>query len=180
MLETFSELLHVYHQYLISGIFISVLFIMLVKSLGKGRIVTGLSTQVVRWVILVYAFLALGDLLLNGYRLPTIQGPFIWLFHLIPLFKSVLPLCLLINRLRANLYVLLIVSVLMNFAWLFESFIIHVTSLHRDYTSVTWLYFLPNSREQMILFRGLFLGVFSVLLEWSVRKLNLFINTADD
>lgn len=92
--------------------------------------------------------------------------------------NCVLPLILLNKKTGKKLRILFIIALLMNLGWLFESFVIHITNLHRDYMTENDNTYLPNEREIEILMRGLYIGIFTLILgngfkKWNeIRKLN--------
>jgi len=51
----------------------------------------------------------------------------------------------------------------MNLGWLFESFVIHFTSMQRDYTTENYTSYLPTGIETRILMSGFFIGLFSLI-----------------
>ncbi len=82
---------------------------------------------------------------------------------------SLLPLLLLFKKFRTKIYLVLAISVFMNLSWLFESFVIYVTSLHRDYANDTNA-FLPYNRELFIIVKGFALGIIALLFGNLIEK----------
>jgi hypothetical protein len=74
--------------------------------------------------------------------------------------NSVLPLCLIFKKCQ-KLYILLLITILMNLGWLFESFVIHVTSLSRDYSGGSYF---PYNREIVIVVEGICWGVLAIII----------------
>ncbi len=55
MLDTYATLLDLVEDIVIRGIFFSVTLIILVKLLSNNKIETEFSTQIVRWILVLYA-----------------------------------------------------------------------------------------------------------------------------
>lgn len=158
--------------YLIKGIFISVLLILLAKIYSKEKINTVYASLIIKWTILFYAFLLLTQLLILLFPFQTDYnptfinrafGPYYWAYWSLILFGTFLPLFLLHNKWGKNIYILLSISLFMNFGWLFESFVIHMTGLQRDFATELNPY-LPLYGEKITIFRGLCLGLIVLLM----------------
>ena len=76
---------------------------------------------------------------------------------------SFLPLLLLFKKFRSKLYLVFFIALFMNLGWLFESFVIHLTSIHRDYEGDRNA-FLPFDRELIIFGKGLLLGIVALII----------------
>ena len=74
------------------------------------------------------------------------------------------PLILLNKRIGKNIYIILLVTLLMNWGWLFESFVIHITSMHRDYAQSDYPNHFISIREVELLIKGFFVGVFALII----------------
>lgn len=163
----FIKLLDLFYLLLIKGIFISVLIVLFVKKIAKNKIDTTLSLQIIRWVILIYAFGVIIHLILsaifkeNTDNMNDLNTPY-WIFHFIT--NSVIPLTLLNNKLSKKAYYILTISVLMNLAWLFESFIIHVPALFRNLGENNYSALLPFPYEAKTITKGLILGLVSLFI----------------
>lgn len=181
MADRFTELSSFLGHNLIQGIFISVFLVVLVKILFKGKIEVYISAQIIRWIIIAYAFVAiLSTLSLMIFEhseeyafLKRASGPYWWAYLLMLVSNSVVPLILINNKLGEKLLVLFIIALLMNLGWLFESFVIHVTSMHRDYITESYNSYLPNAREVRILLNGFFIGLFSLIIGNGIKKWNV-------
>lgn len=159
-------------QYCIDGIFISVLLILLIRLLFKYKTDTHYAALLLKWLILSFSFLILINIIeqLLFPRQAESQvsfinrafGPYFWAYWIMFFFSALFPLLLLFKKLGDRLYFLLLVAILMNIGWLFESFVIHMSSLHRDFATELNPY-VPYYRERMILFRGLCLGIGALL-----------------
>lgn len=177
MTEIFTEFLKFISDFLIKGIFISILLIILIKLIFKNKIETVLSTRIIKWIIIIYSFGVLVSTILMFIFPPTEKyafleratGPYWWAYWLMLSMNSIIPLILLNNKIGRNIYFLLTISFLMNIGWLFESFVIHMTSLHRDFVTESYNPYLPNNRELLIIFRGLILGIILLIAENVVK-----------
>jgi len=185
MVDKFAELISFLGQNLIQGIFISVLLILSIRAAFKDKIEISLSAQIIRWIIVIYAFGAIvSTILLMAFEhskeyafLDRATGPYWWAYFLMLFSNSLLPLILLNKKIGEKLMVLLFIALVMNLGWLVESFVIHITSVHQDFSDETYNPYLPNTRETRILIRGFILGVLSlitgnVLKKWKLSQID--------
>ncbi len=178
MIETYTEFLKSISEYLIKGIFISILLIIFIKLISKKKIETVLSTKIVKWVIIIYSFGVLINTILMFIIPPTEKyafleratGPYWWAYWLMLSMNSIIPLILLNNKIGRNIYFLLIISLLMNIGGLFESFVVHITSLHKDFITKDYNPYLPNNREFHIILNGFVLGIILIVIENIINK----------
>jgi len=167
---------------LIKALFMSVLIIIPFNYLFKNKVDTYYALQILRGIILGYCFLVLLRFIFvlvvpsgNESHLVFIQrvtGPYSWAYWTMFLFHVLLPFTLLIKRLGTNIYFLFLIAVLMNIGWLFESFVMHLTTLQREYAmtddgSNPYLPFVP---ERLLLVQGLCFGLLIVLLGNIIKK----------
>jgi len=89
-------------------------------------------------------------------------GPFGWAYAIMVGCNVVAPQLFWFKRLRANLLVVFVVSLLVNVGMWFERFVIIVTSLHRDYLPSSWAAYEPTIIEYATLVGsfGLFFTLF--------------------
>lgn len=186
MVDKFAEFISFIGHNLIQGIFISVLSLILIKLIVKEKVETFFSSQILRWIIIFYSFGAIiSTILLLTFEhskeyafLNRATGPYWWAYLLMLITNCVLPLILIKNKIGKKLRILFIIALLMNLGWLFESFVIHITNLHRDYATENSNSYLPNEREVKILVRGFYIGILTLILgngykKWNtIRKLN--------
>ncbi len=163
--------------------FISVLVIIPFLYFFKNKIDTYYALQILRWIILTYTALVLirfviAVLLLSGDESPVVFinrafGPYWWAYWTMFLGHSILPFLLTIKRIGTNAYFLLVIAVLMNIGWLFESFVIVMTTLHRD--------FAEHSGEQdsllfqyvfILIMNGICLGILVLLIGNVIKYFN--------
>lgn len=178
MIETYTEFLKSISDYLIKGIFITLLLIIIIKIISKNKIETVLSTKIIRWIIIIYSCGVLVNTILIFIFAPTEKyafleratGTYWWAYWLMLSMNSIIPLIFLNNKIGRNIYFLLIISLLMNIGWLFESFVVHMTSLHRDYITEGYNPYLPNKREFTIILNGFVLGIILTVVENILKK----------
>lgn len=186
MVDKFAEFISFLGHNLIQGIFVSVLLLILIKLTVKEKVETFFSSQILRWIIIFYSFVAiLSTTLLLIFEhskeyasLNRATGPYWWAYLLMLITNCVLPLIVINKKIGKKLRILFIIALLMNLGWLFESVVIHATNLHIDYMKESSNAYLPNDREMEIVMRGLYVGIFALLFgngmkKWNkIRKLN--------
>ena len=178
MVDKFAELISFLGHNLIQGIFMSVLPIILVRLISKNKIETYFSAQIIRWIIIIYTFGAIINtmfLLIFEHSeeyafLNKATGQDWWFYLLLLVTNSILPLILLNKKIGGKLKVLFVIALLMNKDWIFESFVIHVTSIKGNYITEDYNPYLPNSRETTILINGFFIGFFSLIIGNGIKK----------
>ncbi|HSW51521.1 MAG TPA: NrfD/PsrC family molybdoenzyme membrane anchor subunit [Bryobacteraceae bacterium] len=97
------------------------------------------------------------------------MGPYAWAVWTMFACNVIVPQLLWSKRLRNNVPVIFVVSILINVGMWFERFVIIVTSLHRDYLPSSWGYFRPTPVD-ILTFAGS-LGLFLTLFLLFVRFL---------
>ncbi len=163
-MESLFDILSLINNYIIHGIFISVLLIGLLRHFSK-RISVRNAVNVVRWTIISYACLCLTYLLVNWIISPPrdssafvnrASGPYAFAYWAMTAAHTLLPFVLLSKKHGQKLKVIFLVALLMNLGWLLEIFIIRLTSVHRDY--------LPSSfkMETNVIVSGLLFAVFAM------------------
>lgn len=170
MLNTLNLILDFFCAFFIRGIFISVLVILFARRSFGNRIETDISMQIIRWIMLVYSFGVIISFILliiledRQEYLSFLKEPYA-LSVLIA--NSIVPLALLIKKLGGRTFYILLISVLINYGWLMESFVIHVPSILRgDYTS-----FLPYKNELLNLTKGVIIGLLTLIIGNSIKSL---------
>ncbi len=163
---------------LIRGIFVSVLLIILAKYFFHNRINTLISVKVIKWIIIIYASINLISIIFSLFAEHSdihifserATGAYWWAYWLMLIMNCVFPLLLLNKKFGNKIHFLFFTALLMNIGWLFESFIIHITSIHRDYMPNEYNPYLPNKSETLILIKGFLLGSVLLLIENIVIK----------
>ncbi len=76
--------------------------------------------------------------------LNRLKGPYAWAFWTMFTCNVVSPHFMWFKNLRTNIYVLFIISIVVNIGMWFERYVIIVTSLHRDYLPSSWDLYIPT------------------------------------
>ncbi len=171
-MELFIELLSFIDDHFIDGIFVSVLLIIIVRKFLKS-IKTKTAVEVVSYLMVFYCLLSIiylflisivkVDSELYASFINRATGIYKLTYILMLLAHSFLPLLLLFKKFRSKLYLVFFIALFMNLGWLFESFVIHLTSIHRDYEGDRNA-FLPFDRELIIFGKGLLLGIVALII----------------
>ena len=178
MIEAYTEFLKSISDYLIKGIFISILLIIFIKLLSKNKIETVLSTKIIKWIIILYSFGVLVNTILM-FLFPSSEkyafleratGPYWWAYWLMLSMNSIVPLLLLNNKIGKKIHFLLLIALLMNIGWIFESFVVHMSSLQIDFITEDYNPYLPNNRELYLLLNGFVLGIIVLVIENIIKK----------
>jgi molybdopterin-containing oxidoreductase family membrane subunit len=92
------------------------------------------------------------------------MGPFAWAYWTMVSCNVFVPLLLWFKRVRANVALVFVISILINVGMWFERFVIIVTSLHRDFLPSSWAGYRPTPIEIGILLGsfGLFFTLFLI------------------
>ena len=95
-------------------------------------------------------------------------GPYAWAYWIMMSCNLIAPQVFWFKRLRRNVPLMFIISILVNIGMWFERFVITVISLHRDYLPSSWGYFIPTWVDVMTLVGsfGLFLTLFLLFLRF--------------
>lgn len=165
-MDAYFDLVYWLNGALIRGLFISVLVVILFHWVLSDKVNTERASKIICWIILLYGIAALISQLLmflmppsEDYLWSRATGPYWWAFWIMIISHTVLPLTLLIIKSRRTIYFLFFLSLIMNAGWLFESFVIHVTSMHSGYITETYNPYLPNRTEQLIMLKGFVVGI---------------------
>jgi hypothetical protein len=170
-MDLFATILFLINHYLIRGLFVSATVIIFANVLFSKRVNIPLSIQIIKWVLISYSVLLLGYelcLVLSAYFGVDIYmitsratGLYWFAYWLIIAGNCIFPFFLLIRKLGRNVYIILLTTFVVNIGWLFESFVIHTTNLHRDYVTIGSGY-LPYAHEWFILLKGFVVGLLVV------------------
>jgi molybdopterin-containing oxidoreductase family membrane subunit len=108
-----------------------------IESMAKVIILTGL---IVGYAYVLEFFLAWysGNAAEYGVFVSRATGELAWMFWLMVAFNAVLPLALFWRKVRRNLTLLFLMSILINVGMWFERFVIIVTSLSHEYLPHGW------------------------------------------
>lgn len=83
--------------------------------------------------------------------LNRLQGPYAWAFWIMFTANVVSPHFMWFKKLRTNIVVLFIISIVVNIGMWFERFVIVVISLHRDYLPSSWRMYVPTWADFSVL-----------------------------
>lgn len=168
-MNVYFDLVYWLNGALIRGLFISVLVVILFHWVLRDKINTERASKIIGWIILLYGITALISQLLMFLMPPSEEyrireratGSYWWAYWITIVSHSVLPVVLLLIKSRRTIFFLLSLSIIINAGWLFESFVLHMISFHRDYMpeKVKYNLFLPFPREQLILLKGFVIGI---------------------
>jgi len=101
--------------------------------------------------------------------LNRLKGPYAWAFWTMFTCNVVSPHFFWFKKIRSNIKMLFIVSIIVNIGMWFERYVIVITSLSRDFLPSSWRMYLPTTVDWMILI-GSF-GFFFTLYLLFVRAL---------
>jgi molybdopterin-containing oxidoreductase family membrane subunit len=89
-------------------------------------------------------------------------GPMAWAYWIMVACNVVVPQLFWSGRIRSNVVVVFVLSILINVGMWFERFVIIVTSLHRDFLPSSWTSYVPTAIEVITLLGsfGLFFTLF--------------------
>jgi molybdopterin-containing oxidoreductase family membrane subunit len=96
-------------------------------------------------------------------------GPYAWAYWTMVTCNVLSPQIFWFKKMRTNVAVMFVISILINIGMWFERFVIIVTSLHRDYLPSSWGYFRPTPVD-MLTFAGS-IGLFLTLFLLFIRVL---------
>jgi molybdopterin-containing oxidoreductase family membrane subunit len=102
----------------------------------------------------------------NGYEqfvfFNRAAGPFAWAYWTMVTCNVISPQLLWFKKIRSNLLLVFLLTIVVNIGMWFERFVIIVTSLHRDYLPSSWADYTPTIIEILTLLGsfGLFLTSF--------------------
>jgi molybdopterin-containing oxidoreductase family membrane subunit len=96
-------------------------------------------------------------------------GPYAWAYWSMVSCNVIIPQLFWFKKVRQNLAITFVLSIVVNIGMWFERFVIIVTSLHRDYLPSSWTYFRPTIFD-ISTFLGSF-GLFTTLFLLFLRYL---------
>lgn len=179
MIDKFAEIPMLFGNNFIRGIFVGVAFIIFVRLLFKRKIETVISLEIIRWILISYSILTIISWLLlfmfphsEKYAfLERATGQYAWAYWIMLIMNCVIPLLLINKKIGKNIYIIFLISLFMNLGWLFEKFVIIVTSFHRNYPNNEYALSLINSRELIIVTKGFCIGLISLIIGNGIKKL---------
>lgn len=95
-------------------------------------------------------------------------GPYWWAFWTMFLCNAIVPHIFWFKKMRTNIAVMFVVSILVNVGMWFERFVIVITSLSRDFLPSSWGYFKPTAIDVAMLISsfGIFFTCFLLFLRF--------------
>jgi len=178
MIEKYTELLELVEATLIHGIFFSVALIIFVKLLSKNKIKTALSVRIIRLILVTYALATIVHLVCmlvfnewDSYAfLSRLTGQYRLVYIFMLLSNTIVPLVLIHNKIGRKLGLLFTIALVMNFGWIMESIIIHITNTHRCVGATSYGQFWHTNTIISAIYRGLILGAVLTLVEQGIKK----------
>jgi len=172
-METIITAIDLYQIMIIHNLFISLLVVKLFSYLFN-KDVYNTSKQILRWLIISYGamgilYLAYNIITINGWS-KRATGPYAFASWLIVLLSCLLPFLLLLKKFRNSDRAIFVVAFFINTGWLFERYVIIVTSLHRDYLPSSWSMDSPFTPLVTSLIRGVIIGFFITAISVIVTK----------
>jgi len=174
-METFAAIVSAIAGNLIKGTFISVLVIIIAKRFFNRNIGFNNAVNIIKWLFIGYGILSVIYYAVfifwinSNVEFSTAWRPaedkYKFAFWLMAL-GSISPLFLLIKKLGSKLYFILLISILVNIGWLFESLVVHLVSIHRDYSgdSGGLATLLPFDYELIAIEKGFAIGMLAIVL----------------
>jgi hypothetical protein len=175
LLVLLTELIKFVGDHFIKGIFVSVALVLFAQKIFREKINTTLAIQMLRWTIVLYSWLLLlcilsfwimGKLDWNTY----LGSPYQWTYWTMLFFNTAIPLLLLSEKLGQKGIVVFLVSLLMNAGWLFESYVVHITHIHRDYADSEGSIWMRYASEWTIVGKGILVGLIAITISYFTER----------
>lgn len=172
----YGQILALISLLFIKGLFVSILIIMLAQVVFK-QINIKKALNIAGWLLIIYSILTIIQLLILSLLSESSQalferatGSYSWAFGLM-VSGPFVTMLLFIKKFRDNIYILLLMAAWINFGWLMESLVIHITAMHRDYINNS-----PTTGEFAVILRGVLIGIILLIIGnvslW-IKKLRL-------
>jgi molybdopterin-containing oxidoreductase family membrane subunit len=140
------------------------------RHLDKMAKVTMLTGMIVSYAYATEFFSAWyhGNLYERYHFINRATGPYAWCFYLMVLGNVITPQLLWLKRIRSNVAILFVLSILVNVGMWFERFVIIVVSLHRAFLPSGWGMFYPTIIDVGVLVGsfGLFFTCFLLFIRF--------------
>ncbi len=174
-MESFLDYYKLLNNIFINGLPFGV-FILIVSKTFFKNLETTKTSKWISWLILGFTVIYLiGSLQLVVFDRETLStviskatGTYSWAFWIMTIGHLFLPLLLLKKSYRTKLIPVFLVALTMNIGWLMESFIIHITSLHREYYEGS-IGLLPTNNELLRICSGIVICLILLTIE-NLRK----------
>ena len=139
-MELYDQIIKIIDVNLIQCLIPIILTLFLVKVNFKNRFETKKALNIIRWTIIIYAFITwaitLVRIVINPEESAFINravGPYAVMYWIMLLSALILPFTLFIQKIAAKFWYVLLVAFCIKIGVYFERFVIIVTSYHRDY-----------------------------------------------
>lgn len=140
------------------------------KHLERMNIIMLVTSLMVGYSYLVEVFTAYysGNMFERFMAITRASGPYAWAFWIMIFCNVFVPQVFWSKKLRRNVPVMFVASILINVGMWFERFVIVVSSLAQDFLPSSWDYFVPTIWDFMMLIGsfGLFFTLFLLFLRW--------------
>ncbi len=139
-----------------------------IENMAKVMLATGL---IVAYGYMMEAFFGWysGNIFERFMIYNRMTGPYGWVYWLLILCNVLTPQLIWFKRIRKNLVVLFLVSIVVSIGMWLERFVIIVTSLHRDFLPASWGMYSPTGWDFSMFFGTI--GLFFALLFLFIRFL---------
>jgi molybdopterin-containing oxidoreductase family membrane subunit len=113
-------------------------------------------------------------------------GPYWWAYWMMMTCNVISPQLFWFKKIRTNLVITFVLSIVVNVGMWFERFVIIVTSLHRDYLPSSWTYFTPTIHDIMcyVFTFGLFFTFFFLFAKFfpviNMAEVKTVLNNSND
>lgn len=139
-MELYDRIIKIIDVNLIQCLIPVIITLYLVKVFFKNRFETKKALNLIRWLIIIYAFITwtifFVSIIINPEEATFINrvvGPYAIIYWIMFLASLILPFTLLIRKIATKFWYVMLVAFCMKVGIFFERFIIITTSFHRDY-----------------------------------------------
>lgn len=162
-MEIFGSIVTLITAHLIRPLIVTILALIIVKTASRKEANFENAITIIKWILIAFSVLSILFFLVvilegqTGYKvfIDRVNGPYKYVYWFMLIAGMLFPLSLLNRNLGNNVYFLLLVAILMNIGWLFESVIIHITNSHREYVQAGFQY----KSELVIITKGIILAI---------------------
>jgi len=141
-----------------------------INHLEKMNIIMLVTGSMVAYSYVIELFTAWysGNIYEQFIAMTRMTGPYAWAYWTMIFCNVVVPQFFWSKRLRRNVPVMFVASILINVGMWFERFVIVVSSLAQDFVPSSWDYFAPSVWDIIMLIGsfGLFLSLFMLFIRW--------------
>ncbi len=178
--EIIADILRFLNLNVIIGIPFTIVFFLLIKRLWK-HYDDSVAFQIIRYFLISCALIACIIFIIPFFNIYGIEneaynffkraeGWYFYSYLTLMLFHLFIPLFLFFNKIGGNKIWLLLISLGMNIGMIFESFVIFVTSIHRDYVPGNLIPVEFPWRELNAMICGIIFGIVVFVISEVVKK----------